>query len=240
MTKFEEIYELATMIMEDEKIKQAPLYKKYLILYKFLQISIGHFNARCFKDLKTIQPYVYKEFYFTGDGMETEYMLSENAFTVDTKIYIEMETEKDSGIFAELPETNYSFKYNSAEVDFNNAINNGFKCHIVVYRIGFFYDDLDIEEKIILARGMVVPFIESQLQKESIMNHMVYGTGAKMYSQAEHLKQLNTILKDTKYEVEGRINAYTYESSPELELNKRDRQVEITNNYIDTLGDWGG
>ena len=77
-------------------------------------------------------------------------------------------------------------------------------------------------------------------QKESIMNHMVYGTGAKMYSQAEHLKQLNTILKDTKYEVEGRINAYTYESSPELELNKKDRQKEITNTYIDTLGDWGG
>lgn len=239
MTKFEEVYELATMIMEDEKIKQAPLYKKYLILYKFLQISIGHFNARCFKDLKTIQPYVYKEFSFTGDGMETEYMLSENAFTVDTKIYVEVETGKDSGIFAELPETDYSFKYNSAEVTFNNAINHGFKCHIVVYRIGYFFDDLDIEEKLILARGMVVPFIESQLQKESVMNHMVYGTGAKMYSQAEHLKQLNTILKDTKYEVEGRINAYTYESNPELTLNKMDGQKELIRKYNEQLEDWG-
>lgn len=239
MTKFEEIYELATMIMEDEKIKQAPLYKKYLILYKFLQISIGHFNARCFKDLKTIQPYVYKEYNFTGDGMETEYILSENAFTVDTKIYVEVETEKGSGIFAELPDTEYSFKYNSAEVDFTKAINHGFRCHIVVYRIGYFLADLDIEEKLILARGMVVPFIESQLQKESVMNHMVYGTGAKMYSQAEHLKQLNTILKDTKYEVEGRINAYTYESNPELTLDKKSKQFEDIPNYTDTLGEWG-
>lgn len=239
MTKFEEIYELATMIMEDEKIKQAPLYKKYLILYKFLQLSIGHFNARCFKDLKTIQPYVYKEFSFEGDGMETDYTLSEGSFTVDTKIYVEVETEKDSGIFSELSETEYSFKYNSAEVDFNTAINKGFRCHIVVYRIGYFFDTLDIEEKIILARGMVVPFIESQLQKESVMNHMVYGTGAKMYSQAEHLKQLNTILKDTKYEVEGRINAYTYESSPELELDKKSTQIENIGTYTDTLGDWG-
>ena len=82
---------------------------------------------------------------------------------------------------------------------------------------------------------MVVPFIEAQMQKESLMNHMVYGTGAKMYSQAEHLKQLNTILKNTKYEVEGRINAYTYESSPDLELNKRDTQIEITKNYTDIL-----
>ncbi len=239
MTKFEEIYELATMIMEDEKIKQAPLYKKYLILYKFLQISIGHFNARCFKDLKTIQPYVYKEFNFAGDGMETEYMLSENAFTVDTKIYIEVETEKGSGIFSELPETDYSFKYNSSEVIFKQAINHSFRCHIVVYRVGYFFDDLDIEEKLILARGMVIPFIESQLQKESVMNHMVYGTGAKMYSQAEHLKQLNTILKDTKYEVEGRINAYTYESNPELDLNKQNKQKEIVKNYDITLEDWG-
>lgn len=239
MTKFEEIYELATMIMEDEKIKQAPLYKKYLILYKFLQISIGHFNARCFKDLKTIQPYVYKEFNFAGDGMETEYMLSENAFTVDTKIYIEVETEKGSGIFSELPETDYSFKYSSSEVIFKQAINHSFRCHIVVYRVGYFFDDLDIEEKLILARGMVIPFIESQLQKESVMNHMVYGTGAKMYSQAEHLKQLNTILKDTKYEVEGRINAYTYESNPELDLNKQNKQKEIVKNYDMTLEDWG-
>lgn len=239
MTKFEEVYELATMIMEDEKIKQAPLYKKYLILYKFLQLSIGHFNARCFKDLKTIQPYVYKEFSFVGDGMETEYILSEGAFTVDTKCYVEIETSKDSGIYAELPSTEYSFKYNSAEVDFKKAINNGFKCHIVVYRIGYFLDDLDIEEKTILARGMVVPFIESQMQKESVMNHMVYGTGAKMYSQAEHLKQLNTILKNTKYEVEGRINAYTYESSPELELDKRSVQIEDIGTYTDTLGEWG-
>ena len=86
---------------------------------------------------------------------------------------------------------------------------------------------------------MVVPFIESQLQKESVMNHMVYGTGAKMYSQAEHLKQLNTILKDTKYELEGRINAYTYENSPDLDLDKRSKQREIIKNYDMSLEDWG-
>ena len=60
-----------------------------------------------------------------------------------------------------------------------------------------------------------------------------------MYSQAEHLKQLNTILKDTKYEVEGRINAYTYESNPELDLNKQNKQKEIVKNYDITLEDWG-
>lgn len=239
MTKFEEIYELATLIMEDEKIKQAPLYEKYLILYKFLQLAIGHFNARCFKDLKTIQPYVYKEFNFTGDGIETEYMLSENAFTVDTQIYVEMETEKDSGIFTELPSDEYTFKYNSAIVTFNNPINKNFKCKIVVYRVGYFLDDLDFEEKSILALEMVIPFIERQLQKESLMNHMVYGTGAKMYAQSEHMKQLNTILKDTRYEVEGRINAYTYESNPELTLDKRSVQSEITKSYENDLGDWG-
>ena len=170
--------------------------------------------------------------------METDFMLSESAFPVDTKAYIEVETSKDSGIFAELPTTEYSYKYNSAEVELKSPINNGFKCNIVIYRIGYFLDDLDIEEKIILARGMVVPFIESQLQKESVMNHMVYGTGAKMYSQAEHLKQLNTILKDTKYEVEGRINAYTYESSPDLELDKRSTQSELIGKYEDKYGDW--
>ena len=77
MTGFEEIYELSTIIMEDEKVKQAPIYKKYLILYKFLQFAIGHFNTRCFKDLKTIRPFEYKEYNILGDGIETEYQLSE-------------------------------------------------------------------------------------------------------------------------------------------------------------------
>lgn len=52
-----------------------------------------------------------------------------------------------------------------------------------------------------------------------------------MYSQAEHLKQLNLILKNERYEVEGLINAYTYESDPELTLYKNVSQKEITKKY---------
>lgn len=231
MTGFEEIYELSTIIMEDEKIKQAPVYQKYLILYKFLQFGIGHFNTRCFKDLTTIRPFEYKEYNLTGDGVETEYQLNENTSPEDANIYVEIETELDSGVFIPMKLTDYHFDKVTSTIVFNNPINYGFHCNIYTYVIGYFYDDLDLAEKTILAKEMGIPFIESQLKKESLMNQMIYGTGAKMYSQAEHLKQLNNILKDERYEVEGLINAYTYESSPDLVLIKNKKQKEIIKNY---------
>lgn len=231
MTGFEEIYELSTIIMEDEKVKQAPIYKKYLILYKFLQFAIGHFNIRCFKDLKTIRPFEYKEYNILGDGIETEYQLSEELSPDDMDIYVEIETESGSGVFIPMNPTDFSFDKVTSTITFVNPINNKFRCNIYTYVIGYFYDDLDVEEKVILAKEMGIPFLESQLKKESLTNQMIYGTGAKMYSQAEHMKQINNILKNERYEIEGLINAYTYESDPELVLVKNKNQKEITKTY---------
>lgn len=231
MTGFEEIYELSTIIMEDEKVKQAPIYKKYLILYKFLQFAIGHFNTRCFKDLKTIRPFEYKEYNILGDGIEAEYQLSDTLSPDDINIYVEIETEMGSGVFVPMRPTDYRFDKSISTITFTNPINNKFACNIYTYAIGYFYDDLDIEEKTILAKEMGIPFLESQLKKESLTNQMIYGTGAKMYSQAEHMKQLNSILKNERYEVEGLINAYTYESNPDLILIKNKGQKEVTKKY---------
>lgn len=231
MTGFEEIYELSTIIMEDEKVKQAPIYKKYLILYKFLQFAIGHFNTRCFKDLKTIRPFEYKEYNISGDGIETEFELSENLSPDDLNIYVEIETESDSGVFTPMNPSNYSFDKVTSTITFENPINNGFGCNVYTYIIGYFYDDLDLVEKTILAKEMGIPFLESQLKKESLTNQMIYGTGAKMYSQAEHIKQLTNIIKGERYEVEGLINAYTYESDPELTLYKNKVQNEVHKDY---------
>ena len=231
MTGFEEIYELSTIIMEDEKVKQAPIYKKYLILYKFLQFAIGHFNTRCFKDLKTIRPFEYKEYNILGDGIEAEYQLSDTLSPDDINIYVEIETEMGSGVFVPMRPTDYRFDKSISTITFTNPINNKFACNIYTYAIGYFYDDLDIEEKTILAKEMGIPFLESQLKKESLTNQMIYGTGAKMYSQAEHMKQLNSILKNERYEVEELINAYTYESNPDLILVKNKGQKEVTKKY---------
>lgn len=231
MTGFEEIYELSTIIMEDEKVKQAPIYKKYLILYKFLQFAIGHFNTRCFKDLKTIRPFEYKEYNILGDGIENEYQLEETLSPDDINVYVEIETESGSGVFTPMNPFEFNFDKVTSTITFSKPINNKFQCNIYTYIIGYFYDDLDIEEKTILAKEMGIPFLESQLKKESLTNQMIYGTGAKMYSQAEHMKQINSILKNERYEIEGLINAYTYESNPDLILIKNQTQKEVTKSY---------
>ena len=136
-----------------------------------------------------------------------------------------------SGVFVPMRPTDYRFDKSISTITFTNPINNKFACNIYTYAIGYFYDDLDIEEKTILAKEMGIPFLESQLKKESLTNQMIYGTGAKMYSQAEHMKQLNSILKNERYEVEGLINAYTYESNPDLILVKNKGQKEVTKKY---------
>ena len=230
MTKFEEIYELTTTIMESEEIRQAPLYKKYLFLYKFLQFAIAEFNTRCYRDLTTIQPFSYKSYEIVGDGVESEFQLSTPLSTF-SNIYIEEETGKNTKIFAPISGNSFSINEINNSVKFTKIPNDGIRINIYVYEIGYFYDDLDLEEKSILANGMIISFYQSQLNRSTLMNQQIYGVGAKMYSQAEHIKRIGDLLKSTRYEWTAAINAYTYSKSPDLVLDKSRTQKEIKKNY---------
>lgn len=228
MTYFNEIYELATVIMESEEIRQAPLYKKYLFLYRFLQFSISEFNTRCYRDLTTIRPFSYKSYQIVGDGLENEFQVS-TPLSADTKVYIEKEAENN--IFIPMSSTNYTIDNIKNCIVFKNTPKDGEKINIYVYEIGYFYDDLDTEEKSILANGMLIAFYQNQLNKSTLLNQQVYGVGAKMYSQAEHIKRLGDLLKMVRYEWTAAINAYTYTKSPDLVLDKSRRQKEIKCDY---------
>lgn len=228
MTYFEEIYELATTIMESEEIRQAPLYKKYLFLYRFLQFSIGEFNTRCYRDLTTIQPFNYKSYQILGDGLEKEFKIP-SPFLFDTQIYVEKET--DNGIYVPVSSDKYIINNINNSIVFNDAPRNGEKMKIYAYEIGYFYDDLDLEEKTILANGMIIPFYQEQLNRTTLMNQQVYGVGAKMYSQAEHIKRLSDLIENRKQVWTSRINAYTYSKNPDLVLDKSRRQKEIKKDY---------
>lgn len=230
MTKFEEIYELATTIMESEEIRQAPLHKKYLFLYKFLQFAIAEFNTRCYRDLKTIQPFNYKSYSITGNGLETDYELSSPLLSFTTT-YVEIETSKNSGVYTPMNDNDYIVDYLNGSIKFLEAPKDGIRLHVYVYEIGYFYDDLDLEEKSILANGMVIAFYQNQLNRSTLMNQQVYGVGAKMYSQAEHIKRVSELLQNTRYNWTTAINAYTYSKSPDLVLDKSRTQKEIKKDY---------
>lgn len=229
MTRFEEIYELADTIIESEEIRQAPLYKKYLFLYKFLQFSIAEFNTRCFRDLTTIEPFSYKTYNIEGDGLETEFAVSDSISSMS--LYIERETARNSRTFVPVHDSDYSINEINGSVVFADALKDGVRANIFVYETGYFYDDLDFEEKSILANGMVIAFYQNQLNRSTLLNQQVYGVGAKMYSQAEHIKRISDLLKTTRYEWTAAINAYTYSKNPDLELDKSRTQKEIKKNY---------
>ena len=228
MTYFNEIYELATTIMESEEIRQAPLYKKYLFLYRFLQFSIGEFNTRCYRDLTTICPYSYDKYQIIGDGLENEFEIP-NPLSSDSKVYIEKESENN--IYIPITSVDYTIDNIKNCIAFNVTPKEGEKINIYVYQIGYFYDTLEIEEKSILANGMMIAFYQGQLNKTTLLNQQVYGVGAKMYSQAEHIRRLQDLLKTVRYEWTAAINAYTYTKSPDLILDKSRRQIEIKKSY---------
>ena len=230
MTKFEEIYELATAIMESEEIFQAPLYKKYSILYKFLTFAIAEFNTRCYRDLTTIQPFSYRSYKLVGDGLEVEYGLT-SPLTTLTKIYIERESGKNTNTFLPVDSSEYTVDTLKNSIVFSVAPKEGTRINVYTYEIGYFYDDLDFEEKSILANGMVIAFYQNELNRTTVMNQQVYGVGAKMYSQAEHIKRLGDLLKSTRYEWTAAINAYTYSKNPDLVLDKSRTQVERKKDY---------
>ena len=126
---------------------------------------------------------------------------------------------------------NYTIDNMKNCIVFKTAPKDGEKINIYVYEIGYFYDDLEIEEKSILANGMLIAFYQNQLNKSTLLNQQVYGVGAKMYSQAEHIKRLGDLLKMVRYEWTSAINAYTYTKNPDLVLDKSRRQKEIKNDY---------
>lgn len=230
MTKFEEIYELNAEIMSSEKIIQAPLYKKYNILYKFLQFAISEFNTRCYKDLKTRENFKYSTESIVGNGLDTQIGLS-SPLSLFTEVYIEKETGPRTAIYRELPSTEYIVNKESNMVTLNTPSEENVRYNIYIYMVGYFYDDLEDEEKSILAQGMLIPYIQNEEYRSENLTQQMYGAGAKMYSQAEHNKRLDAMLTAAQYELTTKINAYTYSSDPELVLIKNKKQKEIIKNY---------
>lgn len=72
-------------------------------------------------------------------------------------------------------------------------------------------DGSDIEfVKDILARGMVIAWLEPQVKSVLLTSQMVGSNTEKWYAQANHLSQLQSLLNDAKTELSKIIRDYGY------------------------------
>ncbi len=88
-----------------------------------------------------------------------------------------------------------------------------------VYRkkifMGSFEADLNEQEVSFLARGMVIPYLEFHLQKHRHLNQMVYSKDYKIYSQAQHIKEVRDTITEAKKELKQDLVMYSLFQSPD-------------------------
>lgn len=76
-------------------------------------------------------------------------------------------------------------------------------------------DDSDIDFiRLVIAKGMVVEWLEPHVKKTSLINQMFAGKEQKYFSQQQHLSEVKELLKNAKEEVRAiiRDRGYIYNS----------------------------
>lgn len=207
-TPFTDIYCLNTVIKNDSRLVNKPQNALYKLYYEYLKFAISYFRNDCNKNLDNHTGFVQSEYSFVGDGVDDEFLLSPAPTSYDN-FYIETD---NNGLIS--TDYTYSFDENTNLLTITPVPPLNADVYVSAYGIGSFVDDLNMTEKVILAEGMNVPWQEEQLNKQSLLNHIIYGGGTKMYSQGEHIKQVKDVSQNQYFKlVKGMINEYSYKEN---------------------------
>ena len=63
-------------------------------------------------------------------------------------------------------------------------------------------------------RKILKIILQQQLNTDRLLNQMVYGSDFKIYSQGEHIRQLNETIENQKRYIRELISKYSYTSNP--------------------------
>lgn len=205
-TQFTNIYDLNEVIKLDSRLQNKPINLIYELYYKYLTFAISYFVDDCYKNLNNLTPFSQIEYEFTGDGVNNQFIL-DTAPPSNTNFYIDINGNID-GI-------TYSYDVSNLKITVNPIPPLSSTINIASYIIGEFVEDLNMKEKAILAEGMNVPYLEEKRNREELLHQSVYGSDFKMYSQGEHIHQLNNSI-DNQYwrTVKTMINDYSFKQNP--------------------------
>jgi hypothetical protein len=207
---YNEIYCLADVIRNDNRFVNKPQNLIYGLFYKYLEHSISYFLYDCFVDLNDRIPFSQTEYVFTSDGVDNQYLLSPSPPS-GCDFYVGFRENNES----EYNQTfDYTFDSMTNILTINNNPPNNYEVYIGAYIIGQFNKDLNIVERDILANGMMIPWTQEQLFKNSLLSQMIYGGSSKIYSQAEHIRQVKGISNNQYFNiVKTMISDYSYKGN---------------------------
>ena len=210
-TPFEDIHCLATVLRKDTTLANLPSYQYYELCFKQLIIGKAAFVYDCHKNLNAYTPYSVSEYNFVGTGDDNEFLLSPAPTSLQTNIYVGVRDSEES-LLTELFDYTYDVENNILALDVPPS--EGTEIVVAFFDIGSFDDDLDDDEKAILAESEQIAYYEAYLANSKSLNQVTYSTTVKIHSQAEQLKQLNHIsIGQWRDRVESMIIKYSYRTS---------------------------
>lgn len=210
-TNYTEIYCLNDVIKNDNRLINKPQNQIYALFSVYLDYAISYFMYDCYVDLNDRILFSQEQYYFNSDGIDKDYLLSPVPPT-SCEFYVGYRAT-DEDIFTQT----YDFVFDSLTniITINDNIPSGYEVYISGYIIGKFNQTLNLLEKAILSNGMLVPWDQEQLNKNSLLNQMVYGGTTKIYSQGNHIKEVKTIVNNQYFNiVKGMISEYSYKANP--------------------------
>lgn len=202
------------MIKDDYRLQNKTANQIYALYFLYLQHSISYLEYDSNFDLTNYIPFSQQEYYFIASTpTDNEYWLSPIP-PDNCEFYVGYRENSDVNYTQVY---NYSYDSNSSILTINIDIPENSEVYISGYITGSFYDTLNLVEQRILAEGLNVPYDNEQVQRQSLLNMMVYGGTTKMYSQANHIAEVKDVANNQYYNiVKNMINEYSYKSQSNL------------------------
>ena len=122
----------------------------------------------------------------------------------------------EDGIYTEV--NNYTVDAVNYTVDFDEPFLLDKQIKIVAYTIGQFNQDLDYDLRMICAEAMNIPFLEENQNNRDILQQLVYSNSWKIFSQNDHLRGVNFVVRDQRDYVDTLIVNYSFSNTKERML----------------------
>lgn len=206
-TTFQSIYDLNSVIKNDSRLQGKPKNLIYQLSYNYLFFAIGYFRKKCYQNLDDFTPFSQLEYGFIGSGSTNTYTLSPIPPLAYDGFFISVD---------DIECTSYTFDQTTNILTINPIPPINSEVYVANYVIGKFNSViLNPTEMLILAEGMSVPFLKQQVNKDTLLNQMVYNSDGRIYSQSAHIDSVSKVSDEQFFKtVKSLINDYTYSENP--------------------------
>jgi len=215
-TKFLDIYEKMDIIRDDNRIRNKRTNDIYRLYYDYLSFAIAQFYRTCkkvsSKDLIHNNPFTQIEYGFISDGTDTDYILS--TLPLDNGLFYVGYSQDTDTSFTEIPSDKYGYDELTNTITITGiTIPENYIVYISSYQIGEFNETLDLDEISILANGSLIPYLQEQQNRTSLMTQYVFGGSMNMFSQSQHLSSVRITVSTQEDKVQNMITRYSYLAS---------------------------